>query len=513
MTPSHTPLAIVLPPLIATLLVVVFALHSARRARALVLAGGSISLLAACDALRRCASGEVLSYDFGAWAAPYGIVYRIDGASALLAFLIAAIAVAVLVYAGPSATAEVPGEEPAFLATASLLVCALLGMVVTGDLFNLYVFLEIASITAYTLIAAGGGAASLASFRYLLAGTIGASFYLIGLALLLAMTGTLNMADMAERLPSVADPFALRVALALIVTGFGLKMALFPMHGWLPDAYVYAPSAASALLAAVMTKVNAYAMLRVLYGTLWPAVAPLDLPLTPVLGWIAAIAILAGSVMALAQTDMKRLLAYSSVGQLGYLALGIALGNRNALIGTMLHVVSHSIAKGCLFLVAGGVAFRHGAHSLSGWRGLHRTMPWSMAALVLAAMSMIGVPPTAGFFGKWYLILGALEGGHTGFVIVLLLGSLLSAWYFFRILEAVYFAPRIEASPAEAPAGELPRTMLAPILALSGALVLAGVLSRPLVRDVLSGAVDRLAPRAGGPVALAPSPGSIDAGR
>ena len=199
----------------------------------------------------------ILQYDFGGWMPPYGIVYRIDGLSAVMAVLIAFVAVC-----GPRSTpvracgAELPEEQPTFLATASLLVAALLGMVVTGDLFNLYVFLEIASITAYTLIAAGGGAAALASFRYLLIGTIGASFYLLGLAYLFAMTGTLNMADMATRLPALGDPAALRVALAFIVTGLAMKMALFPMHGWLPDAYTYAPSAATALIAAVMTKVG-----------------------------------------------------------------------------------------------------------------------------------------------------------------------------------------------------------------------------------------------------------------
>lgn len=492
MTPSAAPLAIVLSPLLASVLVVLIGLKSVRLTRRLVQAASGISLATSAWVLSRCAAGEVLQYAFGGWAAPYGIVYRVDGLSALMALLISAIAVAVLSFAGRSLETEVPGEETTFLATASLLIAALLGMVVTGDLFNLYVFLEISSIAAYTLIASGGGAASLASFRYLLVGTVGASFYLLGLAFLFSMTGTLNMVDMAERLPAVGDSVALRVAVSFLVAGFGLKMALFPMHAWLPDAYTYAPSTASALIAAVMTKVSAFALLRVLYGTLWPALTPLGLPLLPALGWIGAGAVVAGSVMALAQTDLKRLLAYSSIGQLGYIAIGIALGNRNALIGTMLHIVGHAITKGCLFLIVGGVAYRYGARQISSWHGMHRKMPICMAAFVVAAMSMIGVPPTAGFFSKWYLILGAIDADQIGLAVVLVLSSLLSAWYFFRILEVVYFRPYVAAGD-RIPAGpELPRPMLAPIVGLAAMIVLVGAFSQPLVRDVIGEAIDAL---------------------
>ncbi len=491
MTNSIAPLLIVLPPLLGALFVVIFALHAPRRARAIVLLAAGLSLVAAVDALWRCAHGVILQYDFGGWMPPYGIVYRIDGLSAVMAVLIAFVAVSVLLYAGPSVRAELPEEQPTFLATASLLVAALLGMVVTGDLFNLYVFLEIASITAYTLIAAGGGAAALASFRYLLIGTIGASFYLLGLAYLFAMTGTLNMADMATRLPALGDPAALRVALAFIVTGLAMKMALFPMHAWLPDAYTYAPSAATALIAAVMTKVGAYALLRVLYGVLWPAVGPLHLPLTPLIGWTACAAIVAGSAMALAQTDLKRLLAYSSVSHVGYLALGLALGNRYGLLGTMLHIVGHGLSKGCLFLIAGAVAYRHGGRALPAWRGLSRSMPFTMGAFAVAALSMIGVPPTIGFFSKLYLILGSLQAGQVGFAVVLVVSSLLNAWYFFRVLEAVYFgAPEVE---RKGPAGrELPGAMLAPILGMAAAVLLVGVLTYPLVQHVLDGALNGL---------------------
>ena len=495
MISSLIPAAIVLPPLIGALLVVILSLRAPGRARTFVLISSAVSVLAAALALWRCMHGEIIEYAFGNWVAPFGIVYVIDGLSAVMALLIASVSFGVFVYAGPSVTAELPGSEPTFLATASLLVTALLGMVLTGDLFNLYVFLEIASITAYALIATGGGRAALASYRYLLVGTVGASLYLLGLAYLFSMTGTLNMGDMAVRLVEVGDSTALRVGFALIIAGLALKMALFPMHGWLPDAYTYAPSTATALIAAVMTKVSAFALLRVLYGVLWPAASALDLSLTPLLGWTAAAAILGGSVMALAQTDLRRLLAYSSVGHLGYIGLGLALGNENGLLGAMLHILADAVSKGCLFLVAGGVAFRYGAFTVPEWSGLKQAMPVSMAAFVVAALSLIGIPPTVGFFSKWYLILGSIDAGQIGFVVILLLSTLLNVWYFFRVIEVVYFRPPAAERP-RTPGPELPRAMLAPIVGFAAAIILIGVLSTTLVRNALAGAIAALPGRA-----------------
>jgi multicomponent Na+:H+ antiporter subunit D len=496
---SYAPALIVLAPLVGALLTVALALNHARRARAIVLTATLVSLAAGADALWLCSGGAVLTYPFGGWAAPYGIVYRIDTLAALMTVLIGGIGTAIFVYAGSSVTAELPGNESSFLATASLLITALQGMVVTGDLFNLYVFLEIGSIAAYTLIASGGGLASLASFRYLLVGTIGASFYLLGVGYVFAMTGTLNMTDMAVLLPALGVPAPLLLAAAFVITGFALKMPLFPMHGWLPDAYTYAPSAATSLIAALMGKVSAFALLRVVYDVFWPALAPLDLPIAPLLGWLASAGIIAGSLMALAQTDLKRLLAYSSISQLGYVALGLALANRYALIGAVLHIIGHAVTKGCLFLVAGAVSYREGVRSEPGLHRLGRKMPASMAAFVIAALSMIGVPPTIGFFSKWYLLLGAIEGGRIGFVAVLLLSTLLNVWYFFRLIETIYFAepehaaheePRLEV--------ELPRAMLVPITAMAAAILVLGLLSGPLVRHVVSDAVDpfprRMAP-------------------
>lgn len=491
MTGSYAVVGIIMPPWLAAVLIVLIGLRAPKRARGLAVAALAISTAASVEALRLTWGGQTLWYRFGGWEAPIGIVFQLDVLSAVLALLVSVISAAVFVYAGPSVEAELPGHESTFLATACLLVAALFGIVLTGDLFNLYVFVEISSITVYALVASGGGAASLAAFRYLLIGTVGASFYLLGLAYIFSLTGTLNMADMAQRLPAVEASAPVLVAAAFIVTGFGMKMALFPMHGWLPDAYTYAPSAATALIAGLSTKVAAFALLRVLYGVLWPSLGALGPPIAATVGWLAAAAILAGSIMALAQTDVKRLLAYSSISHLGYVALGVALGNPNALTGATLHIIAHAMMKCGLFLVVGAAAFRFGATTMTEMRGLGARMPIIMGSFLVMVLSMIGLPPTVGFFSKWYLIIGALDAQQPVFMVVLLVSSLLNAWYFFRLIEIIYFS-----APDGSEAGrvELPRSMVAPIVGIACALLIVGLLSFPLARQAKSGAIGALSP-------------------
>jgi len=476
------PVALVVAPLIAALLVGIFALRSPRRAQIIVVAGSLVSLAAAIAAIAVCRDGGAIDYTYGGWTPPYGIAIRIDGLGAAVAALVAAMGTAVFLFAGPSLRAEMPGDEPPALALASLLLASLQGLVIAADLFNLYVFLEISSLTAYALVGSGGGAASLASFRYLLLGTLGASFYLLGVGYLLSLSGTLNMHDLALRLPALGTPPALLIALALIVCGLALKMAVVPLHGWLPDAYTYAPSAVSALIAAVMTKVSAFALLRLLFAIFLPALPQVGTVVLPVLGILGCAGILYGSAMALAQTDFKRLLAYSSITHLGFISVGLALGNRAGLIGALLHILAHGVTKCCLFLVAGGVSFRRGGRQIDSFAGLHHTMPVTMAALVVAAMSMIGVPPTAGFFSKWYLLTGALEAGRPLYFAVVLVSTLFSAWYFLRVLERVYFTHGAASSPRD----ELPATMLAPIILTAALVVLLGIANGALVDHLIA---------------------------
>ncbi|OGP50128.1 MAG: NADH/ubiquinone/plastoquinone (complex I) [Deltaproteobacteria bacterium RBG_13_43_22] len=383
-----------------------------------------------------------LTYHFGGWIPPIGIEYVLDPLSAFIALVINIVAFFVLWHASGVQEREIPGKSVPYYSLVLLFLCGANGIIMTGDLFNLYVFLEIFSLAGYGLIGIGEKQAPVAAFRYLIMGTVGASFYLLGLGFLYIVTGSLNMADIKNILPLIDSNPAVEAALSLMVIGIGIKMAIFPLHGWLPDAYTYAPSTTSSLIAPIGTKVAAYAIIRLLFFVFDVKFVSRTLPITDLIAWLAAIGILYGSVMAMAQKEMKRMLAYSSVAQIGYIGLGIGMANPLGFIGAVLHILNHAFMKGTLFLVAANLRKNSGHSDISRLDASYRKkLPWSMAAFTLAALSMIGLPPTAGFFSKWYLALGAIDRGNWVFLAVILVSSLLNAVYFFRILEKVYLVP------------------------------------------------------------------------
>ncbi len=487
---AHLPVLIVVIPLGAAVLVPLASLLSIALARSvtlLALAGVSLS---AAAALSHVLSEGNWHYELGGWEPPWGIEYVIDPLSGGMCLLVAGIALLVAIYASPHLSGWSASRSGLFYSLFLLLVTGLLGIVVTGDMFNLYVFLEISSLAGYALLASGGIRSAVATLRYLMIGTIAATFYLIGVGYLYALTGTLNMADMAARLSEVTDTNVFVVAIAFITVGLSIKAALFPMHGWLPDAYTYAPAPAVGFISAVMTKVSAYALFRVLYFVMQPEGA-VGHALT-ILSWSAAIAIVAGSLLAFAQRDIRRMLAYSSVGQMGYIVLGLALATPTALIGALLHVFNHAMMKCCLFLIAGGVQWRTGIYKVKDFVGMSQRMPWTMAAFVIAAVSMIGLPPTAGFFSKWYLITGALEVHAWPFVVALVVSSLINAIYFFRIFEFAYLRqPETTDHTESLPISrhELPAQMLMPILVLATGVLLLGLLNQTIVTGVIQQAL------------------------
>jgi multicomponent Na+:H+ antiporter subunit D len=325
-----------------------------------------------------------------------------------------------------------------------------------------------------------------ASFRYLMLGSIAGSFYLLGVGFIYFSTGSLNMADVAHLLPPLYTSPAIVAAVALIVIGLGIKMALFPLHVWLPDAHSYAPPIIAAILASIQLEVAAYALVRMFLTVFKPDYFISYLPVSTIVAWCGAAGIIFGSIMAIAQQDFKRMLAYSTVAQVGYIGLGIGLANPLGLIGALLHILNHAFMKSCLFLVAGGTRFQVGAREISWFTGLGHRMPRLMACFTIAALSMVGIPPTAGFFSKWYLVLGSIDAHNWVFVAVILMSSLLNAVYFFRIIEKVYaHAPpsshledigeRIEPSPR----------ILFPVLVLAAGIIILGLSNVVIVTRVL----------------------------
>jgi len=432
----------------------------------------------------------VVRYAVGGFVAPYGIELVADGLTVLVAVLISAVSLGVLAYArhaGP--------HTNTFYSQFLLLVAGLSGMAVTGDVFNLYVFLEITGIASYGLVASGpGGRSSVAALKYLVVGTVGASLYLLGVGYALAATGTLNMADLSVKLAAVGyDSTLVLTAFGLIVAGLTVKVALFPLHTWQPDAYADSPDSASAFISALVSTVSAYALARVLFSVFTVEF----LVAVPVARWalvgVACVSIVVGSVLAVAQSDVQRMLAYSSVSQFGLVIAGFAVATPLAVVGATVHLVGHAVMKGGLFAVTGIIERRTGASTVGGYAGLGGREPVAAGVFALLALAMVGVPPAVGFVGKWYIVLGAVDAGVWPVVAVLLGSTLLTLAYFARLGERLYFAePTIAPEPAAADGGESVSTAMTVTVVVAAVLAVGLTAAVPAVDQLLDQTVFEL---------------------
>ncbi len=422
--------------------------------------------------LLRVLDEGVVTYAMGGWAAPWGIEYRLDAVNAFVLLVVAGIGAVVTPFARLSVEREIEERRiPLFYSAFLLSLTGLLGITITGDVFNLFVFLEISSISAYALIAMGRDRKALtAAYQYLIMGSIGATFIVIGIGMMYVMTGTLNMMDLAERLPLVSSR-TVSVAFAFLTVGISLKLALFPLHLWLPNAYTFAPSTVTAFIASTATKVAVYMLLRFFFTIFGASFAFETMRLDWVLLPLALVAILSASLVAIYQDNVKRMLAYSSLAQIGYMILGISLASVTGLTAGLLHLFNHALMKGSLFLALGAVMYRVGSVRIEAMRGLGRQMPWTMAAFVVSGLSLIGVPLTVGFVSKWYLVLGAVERGWWAVALIILVGSLLAMVYIWRVVEAAYFHPAPEGREVR----EAPLSLLVPIWVLTLANVYFGL--------------------------------------
>ena len=432
----------------------------------------------------------IVRYEVGGFAAPYGIELVADGLTILLVVLIGAVSLGVLAYtrhAGPHANS--------FYSQFLLLVAGLSGMTVTGDVFNLYVFLEITGLAAYGLVASGRGARSaVAALKYLIIGTIGASLYLLGVGYALAATGTLNMADLSEKLAATGyDSTLVLTAFGLIVAGLLVKVALFPIHTWQPDAYADSPDSVSAFISALVSTVSAYALARVLFS-----VFTVDfLEAVPIarqaLVAVACVSIVAGSALAVAQSDVQRMLAYSSVSQFGLVIAGFAIATPLAVVGATVHLVGHAVMKGGLFAATGIIERKTGATTVGGYAGIAGRAPAAAGAFTVLALAMVGVPPAVGFMGKWYIVLGAVNAGTWPVVAVLLASTLLTLAYFARLAERLYFAEAtIAPESVAADGGERVSTAMIVTVVVAAALAVGLAAAVPVIDQLIDATVFEL---------------------
>ncbi|WP_437649113.1 complex I subunit 5 family protein [Sorangium sp. So ce362] len=420
-----------------------------------------------CAVAGAVGTSGTLRHAAGGWGASLGIDLRADGLAAVMLLAVGVVGALTCAQAIRDQRASPRPGGGVFSLWLSAWA-ALNALVVSADIFNLYVTLELTTLTAVGLITLGGDREALkAGLRYLLFALPGSLVYLLGVAILYGMYATLDLTALGARL--APDPTTW-TALALMMAGLCLKTALFPLHAWLPPAYVSAGSTVSAFLAALVGKGSFYVLLRIWLEVLPAEAAPRA---GQVLGMLGAAGVLWGSLLSLRQRRLKALTAYSSVAQIGYLFLVFPLGVPSAWPSAVYLAISHAAAKASMFLAAGAIHRTLGHDELDGLQGLAHRLPVTFVSLALAGISLMGMPPSGGFVGKWLLLRAAIDRGQWGSAAVILAGGLLAAGYMFRVLRSAFLP-----LPREARLHPLPRGAEVAALALALLALLLGVAPR-----------------------------------
>ncbi len=431
--------------------------------------------------LQGAASGVII-YKVGGWAPPFGITLVLDGLSVFMLVTVNIVAFFVAVFS--IRYMEKYTDKPKFYTLFFLMLTGMNGVIITGDLFNLYVFLEIAAISSYALVAFGTDAEELeASFKYAIMGSVASAFIFVGIALLYGFTSTLNMADMARVISMKSSVAILPYISVLFLMGFGLKTALVPFHAWLPDAHPSAPASISAMLSGILIKtLGAYAMIRIFFN-----IIGVNQSFLSVLMFLGAISMLVGVVLALSQWDLKRLLAYHSISQIGYVILGIGLGTPLGILGGLFHLFNHSMFKSLLFLNSGAIDYAAGTRDLKDMGGLKTKLPATANTNLIASMSIAGVPPFNGFFSKFIIILACVQKGHIIYALVAVVASILTLASFMKVQKFAFLG---ELKDKYRNIKDVPFSMKLSMVALAVICILGGLLLLPSWKPFLSGAVD-----------------------
>ncbi|MFP4085609.1 MAG: proton-conducting transporter membrane subunit [Desulfobacteraceae bacterium] len=493
---AQYPALLIVAPLLSALLISICGWVNKRLCFPIAVAALSVAAYSATGLLVQVltenagAGGEeaAVLYRIGGWDPPWGIGYYVDSLNALVLMVISVVALLNLLATHRAVQEAFPAKTGAFYTLYVLMITGLLGITVTGDAFNLYVLLEITALTGYGLIAMGEDRAPLASLNYVYMGTMGACFYLLGIGYLYIITGSLNMMDMASILPDLYDSRVVIGAFVICMVGLWLKMAFFPLHAWLPNAYTFAPSPVTSVVAPLVTKVMIYVMIRLMVTVFTPEFTFSVAGLSTSVVWLAVIAIVMGSILALGAPDVKKMLTYVIIAEVGYMVGGAWLGNRAGMTGSILHIANDALMTLCVFLALGNVVYRVKGYQFDDFRSMFKKMPFTMMGLTTGALSMIGVPPLCGFFSKWYLISGGVQAGQYGFVAALVFSSLINAVLFFRVFERAYYGrgePNHGHHAPAVPMAEAPVGMVVPLLMVAGGLIGVGIYTGDIVAHII----------------------------
>ncbi|MDB2583329.1 monovalent cation/H+ antiporter subunit D family protein [Alphaproteobacteria bacterium] len=457
---KNLPILVVLTPLMMSLIVVLISNNFL--SWLLTLFTTLITLIFSLLLYQEVYLHTAISYALGNWVPPLGIEYLIDKVSIIPIIIIALISFLATFFASKIMPAEINNSSISKVYSLWLLAIAgLIGLVTTGDAFNLFVFLEISSLASVALVAMGGQKdkqALVAAYNYLILGAIGATFYVIGVGLLYGITGTLNLADLSNRIAEISDNKALIAGFGFMVIGIMLKAAVFPLHIWLPRAYAYAPSAVSVLLAATATKASLYILARILFSVFDISDNLVTYTLQYIILPLSILAMFAGTIMAIYEKDIKRLLAHSSIAQIGYITLAFAIGTKASVAAGFIHLFNHALIKGALFMAITSMGFYINKRiTINNLSGLGRAMPITFVCFVICSLSLAGIPLTAGFISKLYIIKASISADGIWIAFLILASSALSVVYLWKMIEALWF----HESPKEPNIKEKPEIYIA----------------------------------------------------
>jgi len=445
---ANLPVLVVIAPLFVAFLLTTFA-RRIRLVEVLVVFIGILVLvgagfLAAGVSINKSA----IMYQVGGWPAPWGIELKAGSVGAFFLLVASFVSVPVSLFAVNNLSDEVGGKERTarFFVLYLLLCGAIYGMAVTNDLFNVFVLVEVATLSCCGLVSSRNRPqAAEAAFTYLIMATLGSTLILGGIGFLYIITGHLNMGFVHNELNRIwqSEPHVVWAAFSFLLVGFGVKSALFPLHVWLPDAHSVAPPPASAILSGIAVKGYLICLLKILYNV-FGCVLLQEFAINTILVLAGSIAIIAGAILALMQAELKRRLAFSTVSQIGYIIMGIGIMNTKGLSGALFYLAGHAVTKSVLFLAAGAMIAASGKKNIKELAGIGRKMPVTTAAFTIGSLGLTGIPLFSGFVGKWYLILGSLESGNIFPAVVIIAGSILCAAYLFPIVRVAYFEPAPE---------------------------------------------------------------------
>lgn len=422
-----------------------------------------------------------LVYKVGMWVPPIGVGLVLDGLTSFMLVTINLITFFIMAYSANYM--EKYTSKWKFYTLFLLMLTGMEGVIITGDIFNFFVFLEIASVASYALVAYGTEAEELeASFKYLIMSSVGSLFVLLGIAFIYGYTSTLNMADISMTILQKGPGKIILFVSVLFIMGLGLKSALVPFHAWLPDAHPSAPAPISAMLSGVLIKaLGVYALIRIFYNVI--GLTPTILYLLMLMGTISMVV---GVLLAIGQWDLKRLLAYHSISQIGYVMLGLGLGTPLGILGGLFHLFNHSVFKSLLFLNSGAIEYAIGTRNLKEMGGLREKMPVTADTSLIASMSIAGIPPFNGFWSKLIIIVAAIQANHIGYAAFAVLASILTLASFTKVQRYAFFG---KLNKRCTDVKEVPIFMCVAMIGLAAVCIIGGLLAIPYFsKDFLSAA-------------------------